>query len=140
MNGAMSAFGPKGTSLAAPHMSAFGGIADMGLCGNPLLRSLLRVKRTSLFAAQMSAFDPKRTCCPRFAILNQHDALYRTRCGHDAAEVHPPSRCIGGGVAVLGARSASKTAVYRVPGAGDTFGLYSMDFFLCATAPRTWLD
>ena len=42
-------------------MSAFGGKADMTLCGNPLLRSLLRVKRTSLFAAQMSAFDPKRT-------------------------------------------------------------------------------
>jgi putative tryptophan/tyrosine transport system substrate-binding protein len=35
----------------------------MTLCGNPLLRSLLGVKRTSLFAAQMSAFDPKRTSC-----------------------------------------------------------------------------
>jgi hypothetical protein len=33
----------------------------MTLCGSPLLRSLLGVKRTSLFAAQMSAFDPKRT-------------------------------------------------------------------------------
>jgi hypothetical protein len=33
----------------------------MILFGNPLLRSLLGVKRTSLFAAQMSAFDPKRT-------------------------------------------------------------------------------
>src|SRR6478609_297265 len=27
-----SAFGPKRTSLAAPHMSAFGGKADMALC------------------------------------------------------------------------------------------------------------
>jgi len=33
----------------------------MALCENSLLRSLLGVKRTSLFAAQMSAFDPKRT-------------------------------------------------------------------------------
>jgi putative ABC transport system substrate-binding protein len=30
-------------------------------CGNPLSRSLLGVKRTSLFAAHMSANDPKRT-------------------------------------------------------------------------------
>jgi hypothetical protein len=52
---------PKADSLVAPHMSAFGGKADMTLCGNPLLRSLLGVKRTSLFAAHMSAFDPKRT-------------------------------------------------------------------------------
>jgi hypothetical protein len=29
--------------------------------GNPLLRSLLGVKRTRVFAAHMSAFDPKRT-------------------------------------------------------------------------------
>jgi hypothetical protein len=38
--------------------SASGDKADMTLCGNPLLRSLLGVKRTSLFAAQMTAFDP----------------------------------------------------------------------------------
>jgi hypothetical protein len=31
----MSAFGPKRTSLAAPHMSALGGKADMGYCGSP---------------------------------------------------------------------------------------------------------
>src|SRR5262249_47932532 len=30
-------------------------------CGNPLSRSLLGVKQTSLFATHMSAFDPKRT-------------------------------------------------------------------------------
>jgi hypothetical protein len=42
-------------------MSAFGGKADMTLCGNPLLRSLLGVKRTCLFAPYMSANDPKRT-------------------------------------------------------------------------------
>ena len=33
----------------------------MTLCGGPLLWSLLGVKRTSLFAAHMSAYDPKRT-------------------------------------------------------------------------------
>jgi hypothetical protein len=30
MTGAMSAFGPKRTSLVAPHMSAFGSKADIG--------------------------------------------------------------------------------------------------------------
>jgi hypothetical protein len=29
----MSAYGPKRTSLVAPHMSAFGGKADMTFCG-----------------------------------------------------------------------------------------------------------
>src|SRR5262245_65712589 len=42
-------------------MSAFGGKADMTLCGNPLLRSLLGAKRTCRFALHMSAYDPKRT-------------------------------------------------------------------------------
>jgi hypothetical protein len=42
-------------------MSAFGGKADMALCGNLLLRSLLGVKRTWPFALHMSANDPKRT-------------------------------------------------------------------------------
>src|SRR5262249_24948782 len=46
-------------------MSAFGGKADMALCGNSLSRSLLGVKRTWLVAAHMSAFDPKRTRKPR---------------------------------------------------------------------------
>ena len=60
---------PKVDVMSAMHsilvralfMSAFRGKADMAFCGNPLLRSLFGVKRTSLFAAQMSAFDPKRT-------------------------------------------------------------------------------
>jgi hypothetical protein len=58
----MSASGPKRTSLIAPHMSAFGGKADMAFCGISVSRSLLGVKRTCLFALHMSAFDPKRTC------------------------------------------------------------------------------
>ena len=42
----MSASGPKQTWPIALHMSAIGGKADMTVCGNPLLRSLLGVKRT----------------------------------------------------------------------------------------------
>src|SRR5262245_33281648 len=42
-------------------MSAFEGKADVTVCGSPLSRSLLGVKRTSLFAAHMSANDTKRT-------------------------------------------------------------------------------
>jgi hypothetical protein len=38
----------------------FRGKADMTLCGNSLLRSLLGVKRTWVDALQMSAFDPKQ--------------------------------------------------------------------------------
>src|SRR4029453_16477974 len=56
-----SAFGPKRTSLVAPHMSAFGGKADMTIAACLLLRSLLGVKRTWLIATHMSASDPKRT-------------------------------------------------------------------------------
>jgi hypothetical protein len=33
----------------------------MTFCGNLLSRSLFGVKRTSLFAAHVSAYDPKRT-------------------------------------------------------------------------------
>jgi hypothetical protein len=45
-------------------MSAFGGKADMTVCGNTLLQSLLGVKRTCVFALHMSAFDPMRTLGP----------------------------------------------------------------------------
>src|SRR5215831_6926721 len=58
----MSAFGPKRTSLVAPHMSAFRGKADMTIWACLLLRSLLGVKRTWVGALHMSAIDPKRTC------------------------------------------------------------------------------
>jgi hypothetical protein len=47
----MSAFGPKQTSALALHMSAFGGKADMTVCGSPLSRSLLGVERTFLHKA-----------------------------------------------------------------------------------------
>jgi len=56
-------------------MSAFGGKADIPLRGNPLLRSLLGVKRTWVGAAHMSAFDPKRTCPLRREYLS--DAAFR---------------------------------------------------------------
>src|SRR5262245_34109912 len=57
----MSAFGPKRTSLVALHMSAFGGKADMTLCGCLLSWSLLGVKRTCVAALHESAYDPKRS-------------------------------------------------------------------------------
>jgi hypothetical protein len=57
-------------------MSAFGRKPDMTLCGNPLSRSLLGAKRTCLFAARTSAFDPKRTV----------RAYYRS--GIDLAKIH----------------------------------------------------
>jgi hypothetical protein len=58
----------------------------MTVCGNPLLRSLLRVKRTWLFATHMSAFDPKRTyvatsllyhygCTDRYPVIEICDVL-----------------------------------------------------------------
>jgi hypothetical protein len=50
-----SAIGPKQTWASAPHISAFGGKADMTLCGNPLLRSLSGVKRTFQLCRSMSA-------------------------------------------------------------------------------------
>ena len=56
----MSAIGTKQHELSAPHMSAFGGKADMALCRNALSRSLVRVKQTWAVALHMSAFDPKR--------------------------------------------------------------------------------
>src|SRR4029453_4826830 len=52
---------PKQTWASALHMSAFKGKADMTFCGISFSRSLLGVKRTSLVAAHMSAFDPKRS-------------------------------------------------------------------------------
>jgi hypothetical protein len=42
-------------------MSAFGGKADMTIFGMSAFAVAIGVKRTSLFAAHMSAFDPKRT-------------------------------------------------------------------------------
>jgi hypothetical protein len=59
-NSEPSTHGPKQTWASAPHMSAFGGKADMSLCRNPLSGSLLGAKRTCPFALHMSA-NPKRT-------------------------------------------------------------------------------
>jgi hypothetical protein len=72
----MSANGPKRTSLAAPHMSAFGGKADATVCGNSLSRSLLGAKRTCPFALHMSAYDPKRTCSPGLTQINANPSTW----------------------------------------------------------------
>jgi hypothetical protein len=54
-------------------MSAFGGKADMTVCGNPLSRSLLGAKRTCPFALHMSANDPKWTSVGRAERLGSGD-------------------------------------------------------------------
>src|SRR5215510_5128953 len=62
--GLMSASSPWPTFASALHMSAFGGKADMTVCGSPLLRSLLGVKRTCCFALQCLLMTQSRhgTC------------------------------------------------------------------------------
>jgi len=40
----MSAIGPKRTSVVAPHMSAFGGKADMTICGMSAFAVAIRGK------------------------------------------------------------------------------------------------
>jgi hypothetical protein len=54
----MSAIGPQQTFLIAPHMSAFGGKADITIAACLLSWSLSGVKQTWVGAPQMSAFDP----------------------------------------------------------------------------------
>src|SRR6187401_1962423 len=66
----MSAFGPKQTWSSAPHMSAFRGKADMTSCGKSAFAVAIGVKRTWLFALQMSAYDPKQT-----SLLDRHTGL-----------------------------------------------------------------
>jgi hypothetical protein len=69
----MSAYGPKQTWATAPHMSAFGGKADMtvwdvrfrgrysGQSGHDLLQCTCpRPKRTSLCGATIMALGPPR--------------------------------------------------------------------------------
>src|SRR5262245_29030380 len=113
----MSAFGPKRTSVVAPHMSAFGGKADMTGCGSPLSRSLLGVKRTWLIAAHMSASDPKRTL-----MLQNHLSecslsvcsfstircpILTVRDDDEAARVHHASQLRGGDLAARCPRAAA---------------------------------
>jgi hypothetical protein len=57
----MSAFGPKPTSLVALHMSAFGGKADMDICGMSAFAVAIGNKADIAVALHMSASDPKRT-------------------------------------------------------------------------------
>src|SRR5262245_26716326 len=113
----MSAFGPKQTSATALHMSAFGGKADMTVCGSPLSWSLLGVKQTLRFAAHMSAFDPKRTL-----MLQSHLSecflsvcsfstircpILTVRDDDEAARVHHASQLRGGDLAARCPRAAA---------------------------------
>src|SRR5262245_14714985 len=95
----MSAIGPKQTSVL--QTSAFGGKADMTASGYPLSRSLSGAKRTSLFAAHMSAYDPKRTFCSRsnLTLGSQSDSLF------DWDHIKRLGACAGAHLAVLLPRS-----------------------------------
>ena len=84
----------SGHRLVAQHMSAFGAKADMAVCENPLLRSLLGVKRTCVFAAHMSAFDPKRISPPSRAApeSNTMTSPWRSGCDNETAGISGSSR------------------------------------------------
>src|SRR5262245_34193473 len=89
-------------------MSGLGGKADMIVCGCLLSRSLSGVKRTCLIAAQMSAFDPKRTWAKLFQVLCFVSPVRLCGGGHEATRI---SRCFdrcGGYVVARGARTASR--------------------------------
>src|SRR5262245_54208111 len=129
----MSAIGPKQTCARALHMSAFGGKADMTICGNPLSRSLLGAKRTCRFALHMSANDPKQTSSSRSAPrarphirplkcarLGGYDALSSaSEEANETARVHHPYACRrrGGCGVFCCARSDSEgtTSHRRIP-------------------------
>src|SRR5262249_54891438 len=68
-------------------MSAFGVKADMTLCGNPLSRSLLGVKRTCSFKAATRICDPKLffSNTIHFCDLG-HSARYSQRRGVGASQ------------------------------------------------------
>src|SRR5262249_24036488 len=135
------AIGPKRTCACATHMSAFGGKADMTVCGNPLSRSLFGAKRTCLLALYMPAFDPKRTLADlhvrRFqcASLSCHDALVLSLGGgNETARVHYTSRRCGYVATQSACATVGKTADSRVLGRRHNV-LESMDGCLCgATA------
>src|SRR5262245_62177399 len=105
----MSAIGPKRTFLAALHMSAFGGKADMTFTGRPVSRSLLGVKRTWAGAVQMSAVDPKRTFVALFSVVGRLDnmACSEPRGNDEAARVHHAYRRRGRFMAARGACAAA---------------------------------
>src|SRR4029434_10916512 len=108
------------------------GKADMTLCGNPLLRSLLGLKRTLLIAPHMSAFDPKRTSdwirvgrrlcaiplwlpgCKVLAFSHWHKA-WSSRRAHATTPVHHASWRCSGCVAAYCACAAGGDAGDRIP-------------------------
>jgi hypothetical protein len=83
----------------------------MTVCGCLLSRSLLGVKRTSHFAAHMSAFDPMRTSAPFLSTRKScYDLVVRASRGqeHEAAAI-PWLCCLqrGADVAALCSRTAN---------------------------------
>src|SRR5262245_55553413 len=93
-------------------MSAFEGKADMAFRESPLSRSLLGVRRTCRFAAQLAAFDPTLTLAvlirplPARSVEAIRCPVLTLRGCNEAARVH---RSIGrrGSVATRRARAAT---------------------------------
>src|SRR5215475_8644526 len=95
-------------------MSAFEGKADMTVCGSPLSRSLLGVKRTCLCALHMSAYDPKQTSAvPRSGPSRVLVRIATVACpslggSNEKAGVHHASRRCGGHLAARGTIATSR--------------------------------
>jgi len=86
-NARMSAIGPKQTSAIAPHMSAFGGKADMPKNNR---RRYWGVKRISL-SGEMSAFHPKRAQAESCATARVREHAPRRKLhphGRDGGNAH----------------------------------------------------
>src|SRR4029450_9355681 len=98
-------------------MSAFGGKADMTLCGNPLLWSLLGVKRTWVDPLQMFALTQRDIdwAFPA-AGLSRYDGLSLSLGGgNETARFHQVGCWFSGGVAARCASTAARDAGGRVP-------------------------
>jgi hypothetical protein len=82
----------------------------MTVSASPLLRSLLRVKRTCPFALQMSAYDPKRHCPAFYVAARSESQLYRNIClsRYDAVS------------SAAGGRPVNGAPPFSLPDAGDS--------------------
>src|SRR5262245_34179230 len=97
-------------------MSAFGGKADMTICGCLLSRLLLGVKRTCFVALHMSASDPKRTLAP--FLSKRKNCYHRDRSSlggdNEAASIHQGHPWCSSGLAVKAARATNPIACCRI--------------------------
>jgi hypothetical protein len=79
----MSASGPKQTWMNAPHMSAFGGKADMTICGMSAFAVAIGGKADMTCCAAYIGFDPKRTFRLPLELCKSHGIVRREQHGGD---------------------------------------------------------